>query len=340
MPQKIDMNSASFSKNIILTGAGFTKNFGGHLADEMWALIFNHPKINQHSLIKELMLDDFDYESIYHRVLWEPTGKLYNKEDREAMKNAVVEAYRELDNSILTTGDSYTANLYRVNKLIERFFSDSDNKKINCFFTLNQDLFIERKYSSYGKPLTLPGVKINLGSSLWKQQPLSNNDFVDLPNEEEIKKHVSSGLFNNLNYIKLHGSYNWKGPKGLVIGVEKEEQIKSEPLLAWYFDIFEKALAQNGARLLIIGYGFRDKHINRIISDSINNNDLKLYILNPESPLNFKKRLETQGDIGERILQGLTGYFPYSLLQLYPSDQSETSISKFVVNILFSDVQR
>jgi hypothetical protein len=30
------------SENILLTGAGFTKNFGGLLASEMWAEIFNH----------------------------------------------------------------------------------------------------------------------------------------------------------------------------------------------------------------------------------------------------------------------------------------------------------
>jgi len=28
-------------KTILLTGAGFTKNFGGFIASEMWAKIFN-----------------------------------------------------------------------------------------------------------------------------------------------------------------------------------------------------------------------------------------------------------------------------------------------------------
>jgi len=32
---------------VLLTGAGFTKNFGGPLAREIWSLIFNNPRIQQ-----------------------------------------------------------------------------------------------------------------------------------------------------------------------------------------------------------------------------------------------------------------------------------------------------
>ena len=30
---------------VLLTGAGFTKTFGGYLASEMWATILNQPEI-------------------------------------------------------------------------------------------------------------------------------------------------------------------------------------------------------------------------------------------------------------------------------------------------------
>lgn len=33
-----------YAENILLLGAGFTKNFGGLLASEMWAEIFNNEK--------------------------------------------------------------------------------------------------------------------------------------------------------------------------------------------------------------------------------------------------------------------------------------------------------
>ncbi|KAF5421924.1 MAG: hypothetical protein C5S44_05655 [Candidatus Methanocomedens sp.] len=47
-----NMNIQS-SKHVLLTGAGFTKNFGTPLASEMWAEIFNHKKIQAQPKIKE-----------------------------------------------------------------------------------------------------------------------------------------------------------------------------------------------------------------------------------------------------------------------------------------------
>jgi hypothetical protein len=32
------------SEIVLFTGAGFTKNFGGFLAKEMWSKIFNNPR--------------------------------------------------------------------------------------------------------------------------------------------------------------------------------------------------------------------------------------------------------------------------------------------------------
>ena len=47
------------------TIAHLSKFFGAPLAIEMWATIFNHKIIQAQPRIKELMMDDFDYESIY-----------------------------------------------------------------------------------------------------------------------------------------------------------------------------------------------------------------------------------------------------------------------------------
>lgn len=55
-------------ENILLLGAGFSKNFGAPLANEMWYLIFNHKKIQAQPRIRE-MLNNFDYELIYDAVL-------------------------------------------------------------------------------------------------------------------------------------------------------------------------------------------------------------------------------------------------------------------------------
>ncbi len=83
---------------IILTGAGFTNNFGGFLAKDMWAAIFNSPSIQGSKKLKELLLqDDEDYESIYSRVL---TRDNFTEEEKFSIKQAVEGAYKNLDDTI------------------------------------------------------------------------------------------------------------------------------------------------------------------------------------------------------------------------------------------------
>ena len=55
-------------EHILLTGAGFTCNFGAPLAAEVWSLILTHPPLAAAPRVRELLLQDFDYESVYHTV--------------------------------------------------------------------------------------------------------------------------------------------------------------------------------------------------------------------------------------------------------------------------------
>jgi len=57
------------AKNILLTGAGFTRDFGGYLASEMWAVIFRQPEIRRYPNLRKQMLERLDYEALYHEVL-------------------------------------------------------------------------------------------------------------------------------------------------------------------------------------------------------------------------------------------------------------------------------
>jgi hypothetical protein len=52
---------------LLLTGAGFTKTFGGYLASEMWATILNQPEVqNSPELLKGMRdLENLDYEMYY-----------------------------------------------------------------------------------------------------------------------------------------------------------------------------------------------------------------------------------------------------------------------------------
>lgn len=322
-----------FSKTILFTGAGFTHNFGGFLADGMWALIFNHPQVQKYFFIRELMLNDFNYESVYQQIIWEPTGKLYSFEMKEAIKEAVKNAYQHLDDVVRDYRDGQT--LFNLQDFLHEL--TSDNRKLHFFFTINQDLFIERRlHGLKTRSIEYAGIPVPLEVQkklVEKSLPLEEEDFIILPKKEKLEE-IRATIYrgNHYRYIKLHGSYNWKSSTGidiLVIGLEKEQQINNEPLLLLYQEIFEEVLSQNDAKLLIIGYGFRDIHINRTIANAIKNCGLRIYILSPQKPSDFRRVLlernfpyDTPGDHDNRniIYSGLSGYFQYALSEIFPSD--------------------
>lgn len=333
------------AKTILLTGAGFTHNFGGPLADGMWAIVFNHSKVQKQTRVKNLMLQDFDYESIYHKILKaESIEEFFSDEDtsaddKNAIRTAVFEAYKHLDNKLLNIS-SPCPNISKVNELIERFTSKRSEKSF--FFTLNQDLFIERHFrpSANCKPFSYPGIKMipDRASSLKRKSPLEQNDFIRLPDENAIETaKLAFTSSTDFHYIKLHGSYGWTSSDGsdmLVIGQDKVHRINNEPLLSWYLEIFKDSLRQDDVKLLTIGYSFRDEHVNKIIVDSVKNNHLKLYVLSPERPKEFIDRM-SKSEIEGLIVSNLSGYFQYNLLQIFPEDQSETEDYKKIVSSLF-----
>lgn len=341
--------ATTISEYILLTGAGFTHNFGGFLADEMWAEIFNHPKIQQFELIKELMLDNFNYESIYHEILYEPTAK-FPPPSKEAIKIVVLDAYKKLDESIkdfLAGNNGQNVDLpIAVDNLLNRFCGEKD--VIGVFFTLNQDSLIERCYSnSKNRALNFPGLDDNVipRSSLSLVDKYSYNfeekDFITLKAKEDIETMSMNSLSTKeFNYIKLHGSFNWKSSNGsnmMVIGMDKESHISREPLLNCYFDIFKKILSLPKRKLLVIGYSFRDKHVNKIIADSVINHDLQLFVLSPERPQYFVDKFyldrsskeSEEYPHGSSILKGLINYYPYTLQELLVDDSFKRIIGNY-----------
>ena len=325
------------SENVLFTGAGFTKNFGGFLAKEMWSKIFNDPHVQSYPRIKELLINDFDYESIYHRIL---NGNYY-EDEKNVISASILEAYRSLDNIcrewLFGNDAPNPVNIYGVNKLIERF-SDGTNKK-GFFFTLNQDLFVERHFSSINSGLILPGVKkIPDAHKTIIKLPLENQDFIKLPTDSELNGSANKFYSGTIHYVKLHGSYGWISSSGInryVIGKDKEDQIAAEPLLSWYFNIFKNVLSNPNRNLLIIGYGFRDVHVNEIFANSVKDFDLKLFVISPSDQSKFIENIRSV-EYGDILLQGLSGYFPYRLLDIFPPDHSESHAWEELIRCYFA----
>lgn len=313
------------SRFVLLTGAGFTHNFGAPLANELWASIMNHGAIQNSRRVRNAVLSDFDFESVYQQIM---VGD-YNLEEKAAMDRGVEDAYAYVDEIIRSWGagaDSpYPINVYKVQEMIARFAGT--NAEPGFFFTLNQDLFVERYYYNGIRP-HLPGIRPHTNSWFTTNfgGRIQDQDYITLPGSEEI--HNDAASFENVEfyYLKLHGSSNWRsadGTRRMVIGQDKEAQINNEPLLSRYFEIFTRVLSEGDRRLLVIGYSFRDSQVNKIIANAIQNHGLRLFVMTPEPPASLHERL-CQDESGQELWSGLGGYFPWGLLRMFPENQLQT----------------
>lgn len=350
---------------VLLLGAGFTKNFGGLLAEEMWTHIFNHGEIQAQPRIKKLMLNNFDYEDIYYSVLENLKDKEslflpieFTDEEKKAIKNATKYAYEYIDEIIRNQSNLFNplspykdlvSSFKTLRKKYQVIWPDgkiryeqfgTENKSF--IFTLNQDLFFERIYwNNSVASLSIPGIPNDVK---WFKsnfnEPLEQEDYIKLPSKDELKS-IENDLLNLGNFflIKLHGSFNWKSSDGsdiMVIGRSKNRQIENEPLLCYYYEVFKKVLSQTNRRLLIIGYGFGDEHINSVISNAVENYGLKIYILSPEPPNKLKERL-CAGCKKEtvNIWYGISGYSQKVEEILRNLNNESTTIREHFYNNLF-----
>ena len=154
------------------------------------------------------------------------------------------------------------------------------------------------------KNTTLPGIRqvpALSESSRGSRDFDENTDMVPVPMDRELARIIPSdpAAFseNEHHYIKLHGSFNWmstSGSNAVVIGYQQDKQIENEPLLDRYFDLFKKVLFLPNRKLMIIGYGFREPHINRVIADAVENKGLRVYVISPRVHANL---LITESDV-------------------------------------------
>jgi hypothetical protein len=324
-------------ERILLTGAGFTKNFGGPLAKELWGIIYSSPKLDNAPDVRDLLRRDFDFESVYNQVL---RGARLPFDDvpewpvqQQALRTAVVEAYAFIDDKIRAFSNLKDApnalDIYGLQRFISKFAGTEE--KPGFFFTLNQDLFLERHHYNGSCP-TLLGIP---DQSTW----FKSNSELSLPAERCVLPETAEGIgvgSSDFYYIKLHGSSNWYSAdqETMVIGRAKEDQIAAQPLLALYYEIFQAVLTGERRRLLCLGYSFSDRHINQAIEAGVKAG-LRLYVLSPEAPDALAARLIEQGESGEILWRGLAGYFQADLKTLFPVDQSSTADWKMLSDRFF-----
>lgn len=310
------------TRSILFTGAGFTANWGGFLNNEMWSQIFNQKEIQNSEKIRSVLLGTFDFELALEIIQNNPD---YGDIDKGIMWHAVDIAFEKLDSVIKDKGTTEPeAKLQDV----RQFIKDILGRRRGFFFTLNQDLFVERFL--FGPARLRPGIipENPLPIAIAGIQKLAA---CKAPSKEEIEhngnRYLQEAGSDNVVYIKLHGSQDWKGSFGLrlkVIGGGKRDVIEREPILRFYFETFVKILSEKNSRILIIGYGFRDEHVNRILIDSIKNHGLRVFVVSPLSPEDFRDTLAKNQCY--EIWKGLSSYYPRTLRDLLASRRSARDV--------------
>lgn len=172
-----------------------------------------------------------------------------------------------------------------LNKIIARKPSDPRVQ----LFTTNYDLLFETAANE-------SGFVVIDGFSFTQPRKFSGIYFdLDIVNREKTRiKQEESFISKVFHFYKLHGSLNWfkdaagnimqedKPKKPLIIypASEKYESSYEQP----YFEMmsrFQQALRKENTLLIVIGFGFQDKHIQNVIIEAVEQNpSFQLLILN------------------------------------------------------------
>jgi hypothetical protein len=262
--------------NILLLGAGFSFNWGAPLASEVAASLLRRVGGADPELQRLLKEHDKNFENALSAVQRDyrsgPTDERKARLDR--LQGGITDMFKDINAAFENNTNFEFSNdgKFSVRGFLARF---------DAIFTLNQDLLLELQYDNplLRKGVQIPGMKPVLDPTITgignkhmrRWTPAPRSEFTIAPNAQP--------------FIKIHGSSDWQtsdGAKLLVIGGNKDFMIREHEVLLWYYDLFTQFLNRGDARLMVIGYGFGDEHINEAIRQAGRTAKLKgIFLLDP-----------------------------------------------------------
>jgi hypothetical protein len=283
------------------------------VAQQVWSEIFtDHAVQNSAQLRDELLAEKgFDFEGVLARA---QAGELPEQAAR-TLQDAVERVFEGIDQLLIEN----LGHVSRVN-LTEflRQYMATELEETGFIFTLNQDMLLERLFA-FGHGATAirrPGVekpKVAAAVGGWGvSHPNSAEPGLRVEVEALAKMPGTEwpSVRSTNNYVKLHGSWDWVSPggtRGMVMGGGKADSINRSPLLSYYFDLFTACISGGDKRLMIIGYGFVDEHVNKALARAITNDGLRVHVWDVRPPRALREYLHTI-KFGPEIWGGLCGY--------------------------------
>jgi hypothetical protein len=262
-------------RRILLTGAGFSRNWGGWLASETFEYLLGSEHVDDG--LRARLWDSKERGNGFEDVLAELQAmsesgtNVQCEQELENLTDAIIAMFADMAEGFTTVLPDEESG-----RDVRTFLANFD-----AIYTVNQDTLIEQNYTGgfgYGGRVAncrTPGVTPidpNLGKHrTWKQS------YTPDPGNFTIRAQTQP-------YIKLHGSYNWTyGERNflLVLGGNKVAGIEKHPLLAWYHNLLREELRRPNTRLMVVGYSFNDSHINAAILEAAKETDLRVFIVDP-----------------------------------------------------------
>jgi SIR2-like domain len=315
--------------HILLTGAGFSRNWGGWLANECFEYLLSCADLT--TVIQQELWKSKNQNLGFENTLGELKA-LYAKHRDGRFENELQTFERMLEGMFHMMRQGFAAipfdptrEVVAVNPQPE--FVRDFLCRFHAIFTLNQDTLLEQHYQilniqqgSQGKwfGMQTPGLEpVTVGGTPYQSPG------VFTPSKPPFRLRE-----RHQPYFKLHGSSNWRSDGAsalLVMGESKEADLDKVPLLAWYRDKFARMVREPNTRVMIIGYGFQDIHINKII-EAAAAAGTKIFIVDPEGVdvLNRARCTENLvGGIKDKIWQSIIGASRRNLVETLTRDTVE-----------------
>jgi SIR2-like domain len=259
---------------ILLLGAGFSFNWNGRLAGEVTNDLMSHLQGDDY-LLDLLHRKNFEDALSLLQTDYRASGKGEDELRLRTFQAALSRVFDDMNRSFQSRQFDFSSD---VSRKVAKFLIGFD-----AIFTLNQDLLLELHYRN-------DDVAIWHGTRWqgWEMPGLRPLPVTDHYNRASNKWRPEQPFQSNARrqpYYKLHGSSGWLTDDGqplLVIGRDKTGTIALHPILHWTYQQFEQYLHRDDTRLMVIGYGFGDEHINKSLVDAHQAGKLKvIYLVHP-----------------------------------------------------------
>lgn len=280
---------------LVLTGAGSSIGSGGKTMAQLWDVV---------------AAEIADFNDILTHVGYSTENK--DKKDLEHLLSVLQVDKQNLENkgTDFTTVATYIKNIeskilsecsfdlpedapheFFLRKLLKARKNIDPRIKV---FTLNYDRAFETAADKMGAVL--------LDGFTFSQKQIFNpsNFDLDVVYREKSRVHSEHSFYSKVIHLyKIHGSVTWSKAEGGLIQKEKEPVTDADKALLIYpnsskyeksyempfFEMvgrLQSSLRKENTTLLVIGYGFNDEHINRVLMEAVKGNaNLEVFVVKP-----------------------------------------------------------